>query len=122
MVALRIGKKSKFQSAGSFRNGNEGPAAFSGGGRRVLTLDALPMDVWEQARIEPSISMDVKQITSDGLEVRAMSPLGLGRRLSLGFPDSPFLPRPGTVARVSECVREENGWHVQLTYEPSHAA
>lgn len=90
--------------------------------RRVLTLDASPMDAWQHGRIEPVISIQVRQITHGGLEVDSERPVSPGRRLALGFPDSPFLPPPGTVARVAGCTPTDHGFTLQLTYEACNAA
>jgi hypothetical protein len=88
----------------------------------VLTLDAMPVDVWAHARIEPAISMQVRQLSNEGVEASCDEPLMPGRRVSLSFPDSPFLPRPGTLARVSECVPTDGGYRLHLAYEPHYAA
>jgi hypothetical protein len=91
-------------------------------GRLGWTLEAFPVDAWMSGRIEPAVEVSVRQMKEDGMAASSREPILPGRRVALAFPDSPFLPRPGTVARVEACRRSSRGYRLELTFEPTNAA
>jgi hypothetical protein len=95
--------------------------------RPVMVLEAMPVDGWASLRIDPPVDLAVECLTDDGVEAHCAIKLSPGRRVSLGFPESPFLPRPGTVARVQGCSKVAGGggetrYRLRLVYEPACAA
>lgn len=92
--------------------------------RRGIMLEAVPVDAFVMGRIEPAVDLEVTVMSDGGLETTASRPLHPGRRVALGFPESPFLPPPGTLAIVEECDRdpESGGFRMRFVYEPTHAA
>jgi hypothetical protein len=84
-----------------------------------MTLDALPVD---SARICPTIQLAIDHLSNNGLAALCQHPLTPGQLLSLAFPHSPFLPPPGTMARVEECTETAGGFQLSLSYTPPSAA
>lgn len=122
MVALRLSTDSRPSASRRRAVRREESQEERSSSRSLLTLDAMPVDAWQHARIERAIQMAVERVTDEGVEARLESPVVPGRRFALGFPDSPFLPAPGTVVRVEECVAQGTGYRVQLAFEAYHAA
>lgn len=114
MVAMRLMKSQAKVPAGKVERGVRGGLGW--------TLEAWPVDAWMRNRIEPAVEMNVEEMKDGGMAVQSREPLMPGRRVSLSFPDSPFLPRPGTVARVDACVRGPGGYRVELSFEGNVAA
>lgn len=90
--------------------------------RPALRFEAIPADACLTGRIEPGFEVAVERMSDDGLEVESRRPLAPGRRLSLDFPSSPFLPPPGTLARVEACERGRTGYRLRLAFEAVVAA
>lgn len=120
MLALHTApKSSKFSSSPSLRLASPERRADKGEGRPAMRLQALPV---EQTRIARSIDLAIDHLSTHGLAAMSRQPLTPGQILSLAFPDSPFLPRPGTLARVEDCTPTKNGYQLELSYNPPSAA
>lgn len=124
MVALRLtyGTETRNEFPGFVQDRYPQKSTSRGHGRRGMLVEAMAVDAWQQGRIERAMELRVEQLSNDGLEVWSSLPLSPGRRLSLSFPASPFLPASGTIARVERCIEDEKGYRLELTYEAPPAA
>ena len=90
--------------------------------RRGLLLEATPVDAYRTHRIDPAFDLRVEEMSHKGLEGRTSRAMGVGRVVSISFPSSPFLPAPGTLARVTACVPAGKGYRLNLEYRAHPAA
>jgi len=114
MLALRLTKAPRNTKA-ELKGGKTG-------GGLGWTLEAWPVDAWMASRIEPALEMSVEEMKDGGMAASSREPILPGRRVSLSFPVSPFLPRPGTVAVVDVCERVQEGYRLELSFERVSAA
>lgn len=125
MVALRLTYSSDMKSSvrSAQRERYTGPERRANRStRKQLEVDAYPVDVWQMGRIEPAMTLKIESLSHVGVEATSQQPIAEGRKLSLVFPTSPFLPASGTVAIVESCEQVGDAYHVVLAYEPMYAA
>lgn len=125
MVALRLtyGSERKSSVRSKVRDRYTGPERrVSRQGRKQMSIEAYPVDVWQLGRIEPALNLLVESLSNDGVEATSDNPLSQGRKVSLVFPTSPFLPASGTVAIVESCERVGETYRIVMAYEPMYAA